>query len=163
MMSCLRFGRRVWIDSIKKRTKKYAPHYFCCAATTSFDTTCPKRCGYSVRLTVPTAGSALTAEEHPRWIGRGINIDPLQIEKGLSDRPPAEPFIYTWCRRPDLNRHGRGPLPPQDSVSTKFHHFGTLTVWPVIVCHLSVRQRVLRPGFVPCRRRFAQPLAGHLS
>jgi len=22
---------------------------------------------------------------------------------------------------------------------------------------------VLRPGFVPCRRRFAQPLAGHLS
>jgi len=34
-------------------------------------------------------------------------------------------LIYkSECRRPDLNRHGRGPLPPQDSVSTKFHHFG---------------------------------------
>jgi len=32
--------------------------------------------------------------------------------------------MYRWCRRPDLNRHGFWPLPPQDSVSTKFHHFG---------------------------------------
>ncbi len=41
----------------------------------------------------------------------------------VSDRPPLY-FSVVWCRRPDLNRHGRSPLPPQDSVSTKFHHFG---------------------------------------
>jgi hypothetical protein len=34
-------------------------------------------------------------------------------------------LLFLWCRRPDLNRHGFWPLPPQDSVSTKFHHFGT--------------------------------------
>ena len=30
-----------------------------------------------------------------------------------------------WCRRRDSNPHTRKALPPQDSVSTKFHHFGT--------------------------------------
>jgi hypothetical protein len=34
-------------------------------------------------------------------------------------------IFLKWCRRRDLNPHGRSPLPPQDSVSTRFHHFGT--------------------------------------
>ena len=34
-------------------------------------------------------------------------------------------FLSKWCRRRDLNPHGRRPPPPQDGVSTKFHHFGT--------------------------------------
>ena len=33
--------------------------------------------------------------------------------------------FHGWCRRRDLNPHTRKALPPQDSVSTKFHHFGT--------------------------------------
>jgi len=37
----------------------------------------------------------------------------------------ADPFSYSWCRSRDLNPDGLWPLPPQDSVSTKFHHFGT--------------------------------------
>ena len=47
------------------------------------------------------------------------------IKRGLSIRQPPLIINKFWCRRPDLNRHGRKPLPPQDSVSTKFHHFGT--------------------------------------
>ena len=27
-------------------------------------------------------------------------------------------LVYNWCRRRDSNSHDRGPLPPQDSVST---------------------------------------------
>lgn len=33
------------------------------------------------------------------------------------------PF-FSWCRSRDLNPDERNSLPPQDSVSTKFHHFG---------------------------------------
>ena len=36
----------------------------------------------------------------------------------------TDPFAYPWCRSRDLNPDGRKPLPPQDSVSTMFHHFG---------------------------------------
>ena len=34
-------------------------------------------------------------------------------------------LALVWCGRGDLNPHGFCPLPPQDSVSTKFHHFRT--------------------------------------
>jgi hypothetical protein len=34
------------------------------------------------------------------------------------------PSFSYWCRSRDLNPDGCCPLPPQDSVSTKFHHFG---------------------------------------
>ena len=37
----------------------------------------------------------------------------------------CDPFCQ-WCRRRDLNPNGHNPLPPQDSVSTRFHHFGTI-------------------------------------
>ena len=47
-------------------------------------------------------------------------------------------LILLWCRRRDLNPHGRSPLPPQDSVSTRFHHFGTinLTITFLACCRL---------------------------
>jgi hypothetical protein len=54
------------------------------------------------------------------------NYRDLPIQKRLQRLTETASLLKIWCRRPDLNRHGRGPLPPQDSVSTKFHHFGTL-------------------------------------
>jgi hypothetical protein len=56
------------------------------------------------------------------------NADFTAIKKLKAQPVSARPVILAfllWCRRPDLNRHGCYPLPPQDSVSTKFHHFGT--------------------------------------
>ena len=47
-------------------------------------------------------------------------------KKGFSKQLKPFKIMYFWCRRPDLNRHGCNPLPPQDSVSTKFHHFGII-------------------------------------
>jgi hypothetical protein len=45
-----------------------------------------------------------------------------------------------------LNRHGRRPLPPQDSVSTKFHHFGTFI--NANVCVLLLRRCFRLLGFL---------------
>jgi hypothetical protein len=36
--------------------------------------------------------------------------------------------LIKWCRSRDLNPDERNSLPPQDSVSTNFHHFGILYV-----------------------------------
>lgn len=33
-------------------------------------------------------------------------------------------MVKKWCRSRDLNPDERNSLPPQDSVSTMFHHFG---------------------------------------
>jgi len=49
-----------------------------------------------------------------------------------------------------LNRHGRRPLPPQDSVSTKFHHFGTY--WRADRCLFGFWFR-LGIGLAGCRGR----------
>ena len=43
-------------------------------------------------------------------------------EAGHDPLPPGA--IDIWCRSRDLNPDGLCPLPPQDSVSTRFHHFG---------------------------------------
>jgi hypothetical protein len=58
-----------------------------------------------------------------------------------------------WCRGRDLNPHGRGPLPPQDSVSTRFHHLGLCTkcVTPTSFrrpkcCRLSAPAALWVPG-----------------
>ena len=62
-------------------------------------------------------------------------------------RPGLTSFNHLWCRRPDLNRHGRNPLPPQDSVSTKFHHFGTWLSIPFPASRLpAARPPVRRPA-----------------
>ena len=48
-------------------------------------------------------------------------------EKKTGNRVPARfPMMRPifWCRSRDLNPDGFCPLPPQDSVSTRFHHFG---------------------------------------
>ena len=54
----------------------------------------------------------------------GIGIKTLQqktrkpfLVAGLKELAGSS-WTYKWCRRPDSNRHERGSLPPQDSVST---------------------------------------------
>ncbi len=61
-------------------------------------------------------------------IGLGItgNVELAGISNKKGQPMLANPLKSLWCRRRDLNPHGRNPLPPQDSVSTRFHHFGTV-------------------------------------
>ena len=54
------------------------------------------------------------------------NMDKHPLEAKRDNTKSRCPFVFLWCRSRDLNPDGRGPLPPQDSVSTKFHHFGIL-------------------------------------
>ncbi len=53
----------------------------------------------------------------------------VSTKEGLTKM--ANPLKFLWCRRRDLNPHGRNPLPPQDSVSTSFHHFGIMNLAPL--------------------------------
>ena len=48
-------------------------------------------------------------------------------KRGLTDVSANPPFSF-WCRSRDLNPDERSSLPPQDSVSTRFHHFGTAII-----------------------------------
>ena len=45
----------------------------------------------------------------------------------------------TWCRRPDLNRHERSSLPPQDSVSTNSTTSAYLLFFPAIAVFQPVQ------------------------
>jgi hypothetical protein len=55
-----------------------------------------------------------------------------------------------WCRSRDLNPDGFCPLPPQDSVSTRFHHFG-IPVCPGLV---ALRHPVDAAGNLPVSNGF---------
>ena len=55
--------------------------------------------------------------------GNGGEQSTPQSKRGLTDES-ANPLFLLWCRSRDLNPDGFCPLPPQDSVSTRFHHFG---------------------------------------
>ena len=104
----------------------------------------------------PAGFDALRADGNSPGALCGINAHPLQIGEpyparlvlGMGDvvtglRALATDFTFSghylfsltfcwygafWCRSRDLNPDGRSPPPPQDGVSAKFHHFGTISV-----------------------------------
>ncbi len=83
-------------------------------------------------------GATCGIQEHIALCGTGlfpgrIVSNPLRLHKKLRQWRPSPPpkqkkrpscciqqdgLSYKWCRRRDSNSHDRGPLPPQDSVST---------------------------------------------
>ena len=48
--------------------------------------------------------------------------------KGLTEIISVKPFVFCMVPKAVLEPARISPLPPQDSVSTKFHHFGTCTI-----------------------------------
>ena len=56
------------------------------------------------------------------------SIDPkCPQKKGFTDTMSVKPFDINVVPKAGLEPARVSPLPPQDSVSTKFHHFGTFT------------------------------------
>gem|GEM_PF-4321407 len=49
-----------------------------------------------------------------------LDKTPGKMDNALKTTPERK----KWCRSRDLNPDERNSLPPQDSVSTMFHHFG---------------------------------------
>jgi hypothetical protein len=49
-------------------------------------------------------------------------------KKGFTDIMSVKPFDINVVQKAGLEPARVSPLPPQDSVSTKFHHFGTCTI-----------------------------------
>ena len=58
---------------------------------------------------------------------------PVTLVGKLSSDEPYQGKVE-WCGRRDLNPHGFCPLPPQDSVSTNFHHFRTASGHLFFLC-----------------------------
>ena len=57
-----------------------------------------------------------------------------------------------WCRSRDLNPDGFCPLPPQDSVSTIFHHFGIQITPPCLPERAFTGDLSVRSAFVNIKR-----------
>ena len=68
------------------------------------------------------------------------------------------PCYKNWCRRRESNSHDRGPLPPQDSVSTSSttsaHKLVTIFSTALILLFplLQVLQLSLQPERLPVRQ-----------
>ena len=65
-----------------------------------------------------------------RYLGRaeGEGGEPWRGKNGESEKKSRSEsgFLHFWCRRRDSNPHERSSPPPQDGVSTRFHHFGRM-------------------------------------
>ena len=70
-------------------------------------------------------------------------------------------YFFVWCRSRDLNPDGFCPLPPQDSVSTRFHHFGIcgkIRHHSFVIPHRFARNLSVSNRFVNIKRVLRQRL-----
>jgi hypothetical protein len=111
----------------------------------------------------PSFKRSLPLQESASFVSRfGCNrLRAAGMKTGTrNDHPIPHPFPYVWCRSRDLNPDGFCPLPPQDSVSTRFHHFGIQIALPCLPERACAGNLSVWSAFVNVKRTTSFPRRG---
>jgi len=84
----------------------------------------------SIQMTVDIYGHLIPSSNRAAVNRLDTHLSATQMHPPQTEEAQSieiAPLSETWCRRRDSNPHERSSPPPQDGVSTRFHHFGTLS------------------------------------